>query len=204
MDLMDFQEVVDKRRMTRNYLPDPVDPGIITLAIRNATRAPSAGFSQGWDFLVLDQPDTVRAYWEATTTDLTNPDTWLRGMMQAPVLIIPCSDKSAYLDRYALSDKGWTDREESRWPMPFWHLDTAMASLLILQTATDHGLGSCFFGIPPEHVDSVRSTFSIPAKNDPIGAITIGHRAPRRGAAGSPTRRTRRQLEDVIKRNEWS
>lgn len=204
MVAMDFQEVVDRRRMTRKYLPDQVDPQIIDLAISNATRAPSAGFSQGWDFLVLDQPETVRTFWEATSSDLDNPDSWLRGMMQAPALIIPCSDKAAYLDRYAQSDKGWTDREESRWPMPFWHLDTAMASLLILQTATDHGLGSCFFGIPPERLEAVRSTFSIPVANEPIGAITIGHRAATKGAAGSPSRRTRRPLANVIKHNHWS
>ena len=34
--------------------------------------------------------------------------------------------------------------------MPFWHMDAAMASLLILQTATDEGLGCCFIGIPPD------------------------------------------------------
>lgn len=203
MQLMEFQEVVRNRRMTRNYLPDPVDPELSTLLIANASRAPSAGFSQGWDFLVLDQPESVRSFWEATSTDLDNPDTWLRGMMPAPLLIIPCSNKSAYLERYAQPDKGWTDQDESRWPMPFWHLDTAMAALLILQTATDHGLGSCFFGIPPDREQQVRATFAIPAGHDPIGAITIGHPAPDRGAAGSPSRRTRRVVAELIHRNSW-
>ena len=79
-------------------------------------------------------------------------------MMRAPVVIVPCSSKAAYLDRYAEPDKGWTDRDEARWPMPFWHMDAAMASLLILQTAVDEGLGSCFFGIPPEREAAVRAS----------------------------------------------
>ena len=57
----------------------------------------------------------------------------------------------AYLDRYAEPDKGWTDRDEARWPVPYWHIDTGMASLLMLLGAVDEGLGACFFGIPPEH-----------------------------------------------------
>ena len=114
-------------------------------------------------------------------------------MMRAPVVIVPCSSKAAYLERYAEPDKGWTDRDEARWPMPFWHMDTAMASLLILQTAVDEGLGACFFGIPPEREAAVRREFGIPDDFDPIGVITLGHRPPDaaapRGAAGSPTRR---------------
>ena len=61
--------------------------------------------------------------------------------------------------------------------MPFWHMDAAMASLLILQTATDEGLGSCFIGIPPDRDAAVREAFGIPDDHDPVGVITIGHRA---------------------------
>ena len=53
---MEFQDVVRRRRMVRNYTDEPVDPAIVDRALRNATRAPSAGFSQGWGFLVLDAP----------------------------------------------------------------------------------------------------------------------------------------------------
>ena len=42
-----------------------------------------------------------------------HPDGWLTRMRRAPLLIVPLSNKSAYLDRYAEPDKGWTDRDES-------------------------------------------------------------------------------------------
>ncbi len=107
--------------------------------------------------------------------------------MRAPVVIVPCSSKAAYLRRYAEPDKGWTDRDEARWPVPFWHMDAAMASLLILQTAVDAGLGACFFGIPPEKVAGVRAEFAIPETFDPVGSITLGHPASTPGATGSPS-----------------
>jgi nitroreductase len=203
---MEFQDVVDRRRMVRNYAERPVDPAVVDRALRNATHAPSAGFSQGWAFLVLDTPADVRRWWEVTTdpADLDAPDDWLAGMMRAPVVIVPCSSKAAYLRRYAEKDKGWTDLSEAHWPMPFWHMDAAMASLLILQTAVDAGLGGCFFGIPVDKEVAVRTEFGIEPDFDPVGVITLGHRTRDTGNAGSPARRARRPLDDVVHRGHWS
>jgi len=203
---MEFQDVVDRRRMVRNYADRPVEPAVVERALRNATHAPSAGFSQGWAFLVLDTPADVRRWWEVTTepADLDAPDDWLAGMMRAPVVIVPCSSKAAYLRRYAEKDKGWTDLDEGRWPMPFWHMDAAMASLLILQTAVDAGLGGCFFGIPVGKEQAVRTEFGIDPDFDPVGVITLGHRTSDTGSAGSPARRARRPLDDVVHHGHWS
>jgi nitroreductase len=201
---MEFREVVRRRRMIRKYDDRPVDREIVDRALTHATHAPSAGFSQGWGFLVLDEPADVEAFWTATTDPDEEPDSWLRGMRTAPVVIVPCSSKAAYLDRYAEPDKGWTDRDEARWPVPFWHIDTAMATLLILLTATDEGLGACYFGIPPDHLAAVRERFAIPDTFDPIGAITLGHRVPDAGAKGSASTRVRKEPEQVVHRGRWS
>ena len=66
---MEFADVVRRRRMVRNYTDEPVDPAVVDRALANAMRAPSAGFSQGWGFLVLDTPDDVRRFWAATADD---------------------------------------------------------------------------------------------------------------------------------------
>jgi hypothetical protein len=120
------------------------------------------------------------------------------------VVVIPCSSKAAYLKRYAQPDKGWTDEDEARWPVPFWHIDTGMAALLILQTVTDAGLGACYFGIPPERVAAVRDAFAIPETFDPIGAITIGHRTTTDGLPGSPSVRPRKAQADVVHHGRWA
>lgn len=195
---MEFQQVVDRRRMVRDYADAPVDPAIVDRALRNATHAPNAGFSQGWGFLVLDTPADVRRFWTTTSEDVETPDRWLAGMMRAPVVVIPCSSEAAYRARYAESDKGGHD-----WPVPYWHLDTAMAALLILQTVVDEGLGACYFGIPADRLDAVRTEFAIDPAYHPIGAITLGHRAGTTGSKGSPARRARKPLDEVVHRGSW-
>ena len=200
---MEFSEVVRRRRMVRNYSSQPVDPEVVDRILARAQRAPSAGFSQGFAFLVLDTPEDVRRFWGATADGLDAPDSWLRGMMRAPVVVVPLSHKDAYLDRYAEPDKGWTDRDEARWPVPYWHIDTGMAAMIMLLAAVDEGLGACFFGIPPERTVSFREAFGVPEEFTPVGAITLGHRVPDAGAAGSPTRRPRKPLEEVVHRGTW-
>jgi nitroreductase len=199
---MEFSEVVRRRRMVRRYSPEQVDRAVLDRVLGNALRAPSAGFSQGWAFLVLDQPDDVARFWRATSDDLASPDEWLSGMTTAPVVVVPLSSKAAYLERYAEADKGWTDRAEERWPVPYWHLDTAMASLLMLLTAVDEGLGACFFGVPPEHLDALREEFGVPPAYTPIGAITLGHRTDDPGVTGSAGR-GRKPLDEVVHRGRW-
>jgi nitroreductase len=200
---MELTDVVRRRRMIRRYSSRPVEPAVLDRILQNALHAPSAGFSQGWAFLVLDNPADVARFWRSTAEDgLEAPDGWLQGMTTAPVVIVPLSNKDAYLDRYAEPDKGWSDRDESRWPVPYWDIDTGMASLLMLLTVVDEGLGACFFGIPPAAVGSFRGEFGVPEGYMPIGAITVGYRAEDAGTKGS-ARRRRRPVEEVVHRGSW-
>jgi nitroreductase len=195
---MEYTEVVRKRRMVRAYDPDrPVPRTVLDELLELAIRAPSAGFSQGWHFLVLDTPADRAAFWDASAEDpAAEPDPWLRGMRSAPALIIAMSDKIAYLDRYAAPDKGWTDRDEARWPVPYWDIDTGMASLLILLGAVDHGLGSCFFGVPAGRHQQVKDALGVPARLSIVGVISLGHPVPDRR---SPSlKRGRRPVSEVV------
>lgn len=187
--------------MVRHYADRPVDAGVLDRMLDNAVRAPSAGFTQGWEFLVLDTPADVIRFWAATSPDPEAHNAWLDGMRTAPVVIVPMSDKSAYIDRYAEPDKRTSDGAGPDWAVPYWHMDTAMAALLILQTAVDEGLGACFFGVPGSRIEAFRSAFGVPAALKPIGAITVGHRVPRSGPPGSPSRRPRRT--DVVHRGRY-
>jgi nitroreductase len=191
---MEYAEVVRRRRMVRNYDPDrPVPPDITRKLLEYAIHAPSAGFSQGWHFLILTAADDRAAFWGATA--VAEMDSWLAGMQHAPVLIVAFSDKEIYLDRYAEDDKGWTDRSEEHWPVPYWDIDTGMAALLIMLGAVDEGLVSCFFGVPPERVAALRAAFDVPDRLRPVGVVSLGYRAP---DVKSPSlRRGRRGLASV-------
>ncbi|QBR93179.1 nitroreductase family protein [Nocardioides euryhalodurans] len=199
---MELREVVRRRRMVRRYADRPVDPALVDRALEHASRAPSAGFTQAVEFLVLDEREQVARFWDVTA-DAGAESSWLRGMRSAPVVVVPLTSREAYLDRYAEADKGWTDRDPGRWPVPFWYVDAGMASLLVLQTAVDEGLGACFFGIPPGRVAALREAFGVPGDRLPVGAITLGHRLEDAGPAGSPSRRPRRPWQDLVHRGRW-
>jgi nitroreductase len=198
---MEFREVVRRRRMVRNYDPDrPVPAEVVDRLLAHAVRAPSAGFSQGWAFLVLAEPADRERFWAATTP--ASPNSWLTGMRRAPLIVAVHSHKDAYLDRYAEPDKGWEDRDEARWPVPYWHIDAGFAALMMLLTTVDEGLGGCFFGIPPERTAAYREAFGVPGAYTPIGAITVGYPA---GDRRSPSlRRGRREMGEVVHRGRWS
>jgi nitroreductase len=193
---MDFAQVVRARRMVRAYQPGRTVPdAVLDRLLQNAVHAPSAGFSQGWDFVVLRRPDELQRFWAASTDPAEEPDPWLRGMQAAPVLVVCLSDPDRYLDRYAEPDKGWTDRDEARWPVPYWDVDTGMAALLMLLTAVDAGLGACFFGVPPERRADVLEALGAPGNRHIVGVVSVGHAAPDRR---SPSlRRGRRAVDEV-------
>jgi len=195
---MDFQQVVDRRRMVRNFADKPVPPEIVERLLQNALHAPSAGFSQGWAFLVLQDEEETGRFWDAVFPREREKFRWA-GMFSAPVIIVPLSHKRAYLDRYAEPDKRWTDRDENRWPVPYWDIDTGFASLLMLLTAVDEGLGALFFGIFKP--DDFRAAFGVPDEYVPIGAIALGYPAPDKPAHS--LKRGRRPVDDVVHRGRW-
>jgi nitroreductase len=199
---MEYAEVVRRRRMVRDYDPDrPVPAEVVDRLLGYAVRAPSAGFSQGWGFLVLEDAADRAAFWAATTPPGMGTDPWSAGLRRAPLIVVAHGSRDIYLDRYAAPDKGWTDRDEARWPVPYWYVDAGFASLLVLLGVVDEGLGACFFGIPPERVAAYRTRFGVPDAFTPIGAMSIGYRAPDRR---SPSlRRGRRGVAEVAHRGRW-
>jgi nitroreductase len=195
---MEFQDVVRRRRMVRNFEDRPIPDEILERIIDNALHAPSAGFSQGWAFLVLQGKDKERFH-EVTFPDRENFR--FDGTFKAPLLIVCLSHKDAYLDRYAEGDKGWTDRDEARWPAPYWDIDTGFAALLMLLTVVDAGLGAVFFGITPDKIPPFREAFGVPEAYNPIGAIAIGYRAP--DELSPSLKRGRRSAQDVVHYGRW-
>lgn len=194
---MELYDVIRQRRMVRAFRDDPLDPQAVERILGVAVHAPSAGFSQGWGFLVCEGED-ARRFFEVSwpSEDRSGPHAQVT---RAPLVIVPCSNKQRYLDRYAEPDKGWTDRDESRWPVPYWDIDTGFASMLMLLAIVNEGLGAVFFGLQREA--AVKDAFGIPEEFTPIGAIAVGHPAP---DVRSPSlARGRRGVDDVVHRGRW-
>lgn len=186
-----------RRRMIRSYQDAPLPEETVDRIVRNALRAPSAGFSQGWGFLVLtDRADRER-FWEAVGEPALTGNT----MAQAPLVVVALSNKQAYLDRYAAPDKGWTDRNEEHWPVAYWDIDASFGGLLMHLTAIDLGLGSCFAGIMPDQIPAFKQAFGVPDEYHPVGYVTAGYPAP---DTPSPSlRRGHRPATEVVHRGRW-
>jgi nitroreductase len=198
---MEFQDVVRKRKMVRTFEDRPIDPAVLERIIANAQRAPSAGYSQGWAFLVLNGKDETERYWSTTMTPERRVEFGWPGMFNAGAIIVCLSNKQQYLRRYALADKGWTDMDEKRWPVPYWDIDVGMAALLILQTAVDVGLGAVFFGIFDQ--EGFRKAFGIPDEYTAVGTVAIGHKAPTDRPSPSLKIVGRKPASNVIHRGQW-
>jgi nitroreductase len=201
--LTDFRDVVRNRRMTRAFVGDPIDPTVVDDLVDLASRAPSAGKTQGWHVIVLEGPQQVARYWDITLPDDKRASFRWEHLLDAPVLMLPLADPAAYVERYAEADKARTGlgTGADAWPAPYWTIDTSMAVMTLLLAAEDRGLGALFFGVF-QHEAEVRAEFGIPERLEIIGAIALGH--PRRDdEPGRSSARARRSPEQIIHRGRW-
>jgi nitroreductase len=199
---MEFEEAVRSRRMVRNFHDTPVATEVVDRLLDLARRGPTAGHSQGVDFIVLEGAEetarfwgvpAIRGYWESV----------FPGVLRAPVLVLPIADRDAYLRRYSEPDKAPAGLQAaSAWPVPYWLTDTAMATMALLLAAVDEGLGALFFGLfRGTHVEMLER-LGVPEGHELIGAVAIGYPADDR-PTGSAAIRPRRPLSEVIHRGGW-
>ncbi|MGH3421090.1 MAG: nitroreductase family protein, partial [Streptosporangiaceae bacterium] len=206
---MEFTEVLKRRRMVRAFTAQPLPEGITNRLLRAAERAPSAGFSQGYSFLVLSGQDEAAPLWQVFYDNAVTPGSpddeveQLNALVKVPVIIVPLACKDIYLSRYAESDKGWTDKDEERWPVPYWYVDTGFAALLMMLAVVDAGLGHVFFSIPPTHIDAFRAAYGVPPERMPIGALAVGYPDPANDPVGPARGNPRKPLADLVHHARW-
>ncbi len=189
-----------RRKMVRTFRDDPVDPTVLQRVLEAGHSAPSAGYTQGYAFLLLEGREQAESFWRlASGPDGDWPN---EGLRRAPVIVVVFAGKRAYLERYAEPDKGWTDRDESRWSAPYWTVDASFAAMLMLLAAVDEGLGALFFGLHAPTLPAFRRAYGVPEGTDPIGAIALGHPAPDPVRSSAHTR-SRRPLEQIVHRGRW-
>lgn len=196
---MEFSETVRRRRMVRNYLPDPVPVDVLDRVLEAARRAPSAGFTQGQSFVVVTDPDRRAAIAALAHEDeyvAAGFDPWLS---RAPVHVVVCTSEAAYRARYAEPDKAGADRAHD-WPVPYWHVDAGASLMLLLLAAVDEGLSAGFAG--SHSLGGIAELLGIPPDVEPIGLVTLGYGAPDR-RSGSLDRGWK-PAGDVIHREHWS
>jgi nitroreductase len=156
---MEFNEVVRKRKMIRQYeLERPVPDYIVSKLIENAHRAPSAGHTQVQEFIIV-KDSSIRS-------KIADAALGQSQVYDAAVLIVVCSNTSRSVDRYGKRGKEF-----------YSIIDGAFASMLVLLTAVNEGIGACFVGAFED--DKVSKILALPEYVKPIGIIALGYPAER-------------------------
>jgi nitroreductase len=196
---VDLDSAIRQRRMCRDFSEAPLDPAIVDRLIDRARRAPSAGHTQGWAWVVLEGP-AVETFWSHDEERAR-----AGGVARAPVIVLPVVSQAAYLSRYAEPDKAGTGRDRpGGWPVPYWWVDGGGAVATLLLGAVAEGVGALFFALHHDPT-ALLERLEVPAGWQPLGAIALGWPAPgwRDRAPGSASR-GRRALDEVMHRGRWS
>ena len=173
---MEFDEVIRKRRMVRNYTSDPVPPEALDRIVDAGLRAPSAGYSQGMGFVVVTDAATRKSIAHLAEEEeyvASGFDPWIS---TAPAHIVITVSESIYRERYREPDKLGPDGEEIDWPVPYWWVDAGAAMMAVLLAAVNEG----------------------PGRRLPRGPFDAGpRRVARHPRAPEPDRRGDRRLSDA-------
>jgi nitroreductase len=169
---MYFDEVVRRRKMIRKYQQGrriPTD--LLNKLLRNAHRSPSAGHTQVQEFIIVIDPITKRKLCQASLGQSQ--------VENASVLIVVCSNTSRSVNRYG---KRGTD---------FYSvIDGAFASMIILLSSVNEGIGASFVGAFEDN--KVSRILGLPVHVKPIGIIALGYPAEK------PERFDRIELNNLI------
>jgi nitroreductase len=187
--------------MVRSFDRRPVPEAEVDRLIDLARRAPSAGNSQPWSFVVLEGNQTRRV-WDITLPGEQRSTFRWQGLLDAPVLIVPLVSPQAYLDRYREPDKTTTGLGVGldAWPVPYWWVDGGMAVHALLLGAVDAGLGALFYGLFDQE-QAVLDALGVPDGWRAPGAVALGWPAP--DDPGRSAARGRPPLDEVLHRGRW-
>jgi len=170
---MQTLEAIHTRRSVRRYTEEPISEEMLQQLLSAAMHAPSAGNQQPWQFIVIDDFQTL-----AQIPDLSP----YAGMCaEAPLGIVICGDLS--LEKHA----------------GYWVQDCSAATQNLLLAAHDLGLGAVWTGIFPRQsrVEGFRSLLGLPEHIVPLGFIVLGH------PAEQPALTKNRFKPERIHRNGW-
>jgi FMN reductase [NAD(P)H] len=197
---MEFDEVIRRRRMVRNYRPDPVPTKALDRVVDAGLRAPSAGNSQGLGFVVVTEPAIRLAIANLAGEEryvALGFDPWIS---RAPAHIVITTSEWIYRERYREPDKLGPDGEEIHWSVPYWWVDGGTALMAILLAAVNEGLAAGFLGV--HSLPDLAALLEIPEHHSPLGIVTVGYPLPDRRSGSLD--RGKRPRTTVVHHERWT
>jgi nitroreductase len=197
---VDVFEAMGTCRAMRLLKPDPVPQELIDRVLWAATRAPSPGNSQGWDFIVVDDAepkariaDAIRAAMAERVASMPRPDRTTRLMLDGTAALIDTLDQAPVLVFVTgpVIYPPAAPHERFTWSA----LYPAAQNIVLAARALE--LGSVFTTLHLTAEPTVRDVLAIPESIRIAAMIPIGWPVGRFGPVN------RRPVEDFVHRNRW-
>ena len=197
---VDVFEAMGTCRAMRQLKPDPVPAELIDRVLWAATRAPSPGNSQGWDFIVLDDPakkstiaSAVQKAMLARVASMPRPDRTTRLMLDGTMAMIAALDEAPVI----IFVTGAVIYPEAAPMEQFTWSALYPAAQNILLAARALGLGTTFTTLHMTAERTVREVLALPDHVKIAATIPLGWPAANFGPL------KRRPVEDFVHRNGW-
>jgi 5,6-dimethylbenzimidazole synthase len=204
----DLYQVIHARRDVRSeFNGKPLAPGVLERMLAAAHVAPSVGLSQPWDFVLVDDPETRRAFWRHVQEERALFAAMLEserarrfasikidGILESTLSVVVTYDPDrgvpAVLGRHSIADAG------------LYSVCLAIENLWLAATAEGLGVGWVSFFREP----FVRQLLGIPDSIRPVAWLCLG---PVTHLESTPDLerhgwRRRRPLAEAIHHQRWN
>jgi nicotinate-nucleotide--dimethylbenzimidazole phosphoribosyltransferase len=205
-----YEAIFERRDIRSQFLPDPVPDEVLARILRAAHHAPSVGFMQPWDFILIRDLEVRGRVKEAflrannhaaalfEASDASKVETYrglkLEGILESPLNICVTCDRS----RFGPVVIGRTSQRV----MDLYSSVCAVQNLWLAARA--EGLGVGWVSI----VDTIdlKDILSLPANVEPVGYLCIGYVSefPPRPELETAGWLPRLGLENVIRLESWA
>jgi 5,6-dimethylbenzimidazole synthase len=173
---VDFYQVIGKRRDVRaEFTGHPVEEDVLRRVLAAAHAAPSVGLSQPWDFVLVRDPATRRAFQqhvaderEVFAAELKGERAEkfgrikIEGILESTLSVVvtydPARGAPAVLGRHAIADAG------------LYSVCLAIQNLWLAATAEDLGVGWVSF----YREEFLQDLLGIPAEIRPVAWLCLG------------------------------
>jgi len=171
---METWDAIRARRNVRSYRTDPVPDGDLERIAEAGWRAPSASNRQHWTFIVVTDPDQLRAL-----STVWRGAGHIARAAAAIALVVPVTDD----DHTRLVD----------------YYDLGQATYAMMIAAVDLGIGTGHSSVG-DHA-AARKILGVPDDQDVAYLLGVGYPADR--PLGPIVKPNRRPLDEVVRHGHW-
>ena len=171
---METWDAIRARRNVRSYRTDPVPTEDLDRIAEAAWRAPSASNRQHWDFIIVTDPDQLRAL-----STVWRGAAHIAGAAAAIALVVPVVDDhhTRLVDTY----------------------DLGQATYAMMIAAADLGIGTGHSSVGDQ--EQARKILGVPDDHDVAYLLGIGYPADR--PLRPIVKPNRRPIDEVIRHGHW-